>query len=86
MTRFTLDDADLDMPTRFDVGGIVGEVEIVDCVDESESPWFFGKFGFVLRNAKPLPFRAHKGRLGFFDVDESALCAQPTMADWPEWR
>lgn len=49
-------------------GGIVGEVEIVDCVDESESPWFFGRYGFVLRNPKPLPFVPYKGRLGFFEV------------------
>ena len=31
-------------------GGTVGEVDIVDCVDESNSPWFFGKYGFVLKN------------------------------------
>jgi hypothetical protein len=59
-------------------GGIVGEAEIVDCVSESDSPWFFGKFGFVLRNAKPLPFRPYKGRLGFFDVDEGALYGKAT--------
>ena len=46
-------------------GGIVGEAEIVDCVDHSDSPWFFGKFGFVIVNAKPLPFRPCKGKLGF---------------------
>ena len=51
-------------------GGIIGEVEIVDCVDRSASPWFFGPFGFVLRNARPLPFRPLKGRLGFFEVEE----------------
>lgn len=52
-----------------DVGGhIVGSVEIVDCVDQSESPWFFGKYGFVLRDpvafANPIPC---KGALGLFD-------------------
>jgi hypothetical protein len=51
-------------------GGIVGEVEIVDCVTMSVSPWFVGPYGFVLRNVKPLPFRPLKGRLGFFEVDE----------------
>lgn len=54
-------------------GGIVGEAEIVDCVEQSDSPWFFGRYGFVLRNAKPLPFRPYKGRLGFFEIDEAAL-------------
>ncbi len=51
-------------------GGIVGEAEIVDCVARSDSPWFVGPFGFVLANAKPLPFRPYKGVLGFFDVPE----------------
>ena len=54
-------------------GGIVGSVEIVDCVSASESPWFFGLFGFVLRDPKPLPFVPWRGRLGFFDVPKSAL-------------
>jgi hypothetical protein len=52
-----------------DRGGIVGVAEIVDCVTASTSPWFAGRFGFVLRNARPLPFYPCKGRLGFFDVD-----------------
>lgn len=51
-------------------GGIVGEVEIVACVSASQSPWFFGPWGFVLRNAKPLPFRPYTGTLGFFEVKE----------------
>lgn len=49
-------------------GGIVGIADIVDCVTESESPWFVGRFGFVLRNARPLPFLPFKGQLGFFDA------------------
>lgn len=49
-------------------GGIVGSVEIVDCVSDSDSPWFVGRYGFVLRDPKPLPFTPLKGRLGFFDV------------------
>lgn len=49
-------------------GGIVGMVEIVDCVRECTSPWFFGKFGFVMARPIPLPFRPWKGALGFFNV------------------
>lgn len=55
---------------QFERGGIVGSVEIVDCVTESESQWFMGHHGFVLRNPKPLPFTPWKGRLGFFNVPE----------------
>lgn len=51
-------------------GGIVGQVDIVDCVTDSPSPWFYGRYGFVLENAKALPFRPLKGALGFFDVPE----------------
>jgi len=51
-----------------DRGGIVGSVEIIDCVSESKSPWFFGKYGFVLENAIQHDFHQYKGRLGFFEV------------------
>lgn len=54
-------------------GGVVGSVEIVDCVAVSTSPWFFGRFGFVLRDPKPLPFIPWKGQLGFFDIPDSAM-------------
>lgn len=59
----------IEQPCDFDVGGIVGEAEIVDCVQASRSCWFFGPFGFVLRNARPLPFRPCRGQLGFFVPD-----------------
>lgn len=52
-------------------GGIVGSVEIVDCVMQSDSPWFMGRWGFVLRDPRPIPFIPLKGRLGFFDVPVS---------------
>lgn len=51
-------------------GGIVGEVEIVDCVRESGSLWHQdGCWGFVLKNPRPLQFRACRGRLGFFKLE-----------------
>jgi len=51
-------------------GGIIGSVEIVDCVTASDSPWFVGRFGFVLRDPKPLPFVPWKGQFGLFEVPE----------------
>jgi len=56
-----------------DRGGIVGRVDLVDCVRTSASPWFIGEFGFVLANAAPLPFSPCAGKLGFFHVPEWAL-------------
>ncbi len=49
-------------------GGIVGSVEIVDCVMHSDSRWFCGSYGFVLRNPIVLPFQPCRGALGFFDA------------------
>jgi hypothetical protein len=59
-------------------GGIIGEVNIVDCVTASESPWFAGEYGFVLRDAKELPFLPCKGSLGFFKPDNES--SSPTAA------
>lgn len=53
---------------ELDRGGIVGSVEIVDCVRQTDSPWFMGSYGFVLRNPEILPFTPYKGKLGFFNV------------------
>jgi hypothetical protein len=44
-----------------DRGGIVGVAELVDCVRQHTSPWFFGPVGLVLRNARPLPFTPCRG-------------------------
>ena len=51
-----------------DRGGVVGSVEIIDCVTTSESPWFFGPYGFKLARPQILPFQPLNGRLGFFDI------------------
>lgn len=58
------------LPTQFEVGGIVGEARVTGCVRDMDSPWFFGPYGFVLRDARPLPFRPLRGQLGFFEVSD----------------
>jgi len=57
------------------VGGIVGEVDIIDCVTESDSRWFAGEdFGFKLANAKPVEFIPCRGEApGFFPVPDLLL-------------
>ena len=57
-------------------GGIFGSVEIVACMTDSSSPWFVGRYGFMLREPQPLPFVPYRGQLGFFDVPAEALAAQ----------
>jgi len=49
------------------LGGIIGVAEVIDCVEASPSPWFFGRYGFVLRNARDVDFIPLRGALGFFD-------------------
>ncbi len=49
-------------------GGIVGQAEITACVRRYESKWFHGPYGFVLQNARPLPFLSNRGSLGLFEV------------------
>jgi len=64
-------DESVDFPEEHELprGGIVGVVEIVDCVTKSSSPWFHkGGYGFVLKNARPLPFVKRSGWLRFFKV------------------
>lgn len=52
-------------------GAIIGLVEIADCVSAHPSPWFYGKWGFVLENPRalktPIPC---KGKLNFWTVPE----------------
>ena len=50
-------------------GGIIGSVEIVDCVQEHDSDWFFGPFGYVVRDPHPLPFQPCRGHLSFFEPE-----------------
>lgn len=57
------------LPRQFDLGGIVGQAVLTDCVQSLASPWFFGPHGLVLRNAKSLPFMTVRGHLGFFPVN-----------------
>jgi hypothetical protein len=49
------------LPEKFEMGGIVGIFTITDCVTESDNPWFFGKYGFVVKDARPLPFIPLRG-------------------------
>lgn len=57
-------------PKDFELGGIVGEVHVTDCVDYSDSFWYMGNIGFVMDHPKPLPFRRLLGALKIFKVTE----------------
>lgn len=63
------DDRDKALPR----GGVVGMARIVDCVTEMDSQWFFGRYGFVLRDAFALPMVLCRGQLGFFSLPDEVL-------------
>lgn len=56
----------LPAPDAFPRGGIVGAVTVAGCVTDSDSPWFFGEYGFMLRDPEPLALIPCPGRLSFF--------------------
>ncbi|KXK11649.1 MAG: hypothetical protein UZ14_CFX002002691 [Chloroflexi bacterium OLB14] len=54
------------------LGAIVGTVEIVDCVEDSDSDWYTGYVGFVLKRPKKLQKAIKcKGALSFWDVPKN---------------
>lgn len=57
-------------PDQFERGGIIGCARVVDCVEHHDSDWFFGRYGFVLKDARPLQFQACRGQLSFFKVNQ----------------
>jgi hypothetical protein len=65
----------MDFPTE----GIIGIATIVDCISQSNDPWYVGPFGFVMEDARPLPFRPCRGMLGFFKPD--AVWSEPEFFD-----
>lgn len=70
----------LTIPTmdKLKFGGLIGTVNLIDCVTESVSPWFFGPYGFVMAERTPITFVPCRGALGFFDVSGvDAKCLSP---------
>lgn len=62
------------------LGGIVGAVDLVDCVRDHPSPWFNGPFGFVLANPVWGPLLPCRGRLGIFGVAAGDVTAPDAFA------
>jgi hypothetical protein len=55
------------MPREYEMGGIIGAAEIVDCRASTGSPWHRrGAIGWVMAKPRRLSFRECKGSLGFF--------------------
>lgn len=58
-------------------GAIIGTVEVVEIIDQSDSPWFGGQMGLVLRNPVPIPPIPAPGALGYFRWKRGGALAPP---------
>jgi len=54
------------LPDDYEVGRIIGFVNMVDCVTKHKSRWFSGPYGYVLEDAVPCLGPAFSGQLGFY--------------------
>jgi hypothetical protein len=63
-------------------GGIVGAAEVVDVVSESDSRWFFGPRGIVLRNPEVWTFIPAVGAIGYFAWRQADPSIVPVPAKW----
>jgi hypothetical protein len=62
------------LPPELPLGGIIGVVEIVDCVKPHSSKWYApDHYAFVLSNSRPLPFVRWKGALLLRDAPGELL-------------
>lgn len=58
---------DVTIPDELPLGGIIGVVDVIDCVRKHPSKWKFkASWGWVLENPRRLPFRQCKGFVGLF--------------------
>jgi len=62
-------------------GAIVGAATISDCVEDMESEWFYGKFGFVMTEPKAINPVPCKGALSFFTVPDDVAEAIRASSD-----
>jgi hypothetical protein len=73
----------------FQFGGIIGQVELVDIVTQSTSPWFQGTFGWILERPRFVRFTPWRGLQGFFEGPDIDFCVamqndRTTSGKFPE--
>lgn len=70
----------IEFPSEYQMGGVIGAAKIVDCVTKGhrlarQNYWFKGYYGFVIQEARFVPFEPVMGRLNFFSLPELAIVA-----------
>jgi hypothetical protein len=63
---------------EFERGGVVGTAVMTDCVSESRSEWFCGRYGFVFADAEPHLFVPWRGMLSWFDIPDQIFVPRNT--------
>jgi hypothetical protein len=63
-------------------GAIIGFVDVVDVVSESQSPWFFGPRGLVLENPESCLPTGVSGALGYFNWQDRKTFEVVPPARW----
>ena len=68
---------DIDVPPfgEIEQGGVVAVAELADCVMTSDSPWFCGPYGFVLRDVRSIPFIPVRGWIKLFELPPPVAAA-----------
>ncbi|MEM1376104.1 MAG: hypothetical protein AAGG69_01830 [Pseudomonadota bacterium] len=71
-------------PDELIYGAIIGAVDVVDIITESDSEWFGGQAGLVLENPAPIEPIPAKGELGYFRWSGADAFAEPKswMRKW----
>ena len=63
-------------------GGIIGSVDVVDVVTASDSMWFMGPRGLMLRNPVACDFVPSVGQLGYFEWKSADASVVPEPSRW----
>ncbi len=74
-SEFMRDIFGIECPDACDLprGGIIGSVEVIGITSISDSPWFFGPRGLLLRDPLPCEFIPCVGALGYFEWRKGAV-------------
>jgi len=66
--------------TDYRLGCIIGQADLVDVVEKSDSRWFCGDYGFVLENARTIDPIPYAGKLKLFDVPRDVVQVAPVCS------
>jgi len=74
------------LPEDFDHGAFIGVADLVEVITQSDSPWFCGRYGLVLRNVRPIDPIPAPGRLKLFVVNRETLASvRPPVQQSRPW-